>query len=56
MNKEYETVTIQGKHGVIHLSAPKSLPTEDELDELHRTIAKVISKTKTCGQEKAANE
>lgn len=37
----YDIVEIQGKHGLILLHVPKREPSQQEIDELHRTIAEV---------------
>lgn len=39
--KTYRIVEIPGKHGQIHLHIPNEEPTQEEIDELYRTVAEV---------------
>jgi len=39
--EEYDVVEIQGKHGIILLHVPKKEPTQEEIDELYKTVAEV---------------
>ncbi len=41
-NPEYNIYEIQGKHGMILLHVPKRKATQEEKDELYRTVAQVI--------------
>jgi len=35
-------VKIQGKHGKINLGIPEKEATQEEIDELHKTVAETI--------------
>ncbi|RST60649.1 hypothetical protein D5F11_004670 [Siminovitchia terrae] len=39
--EEYDIIQIQGKHGLVKLHVPKREPTQEEIDELYRTVAEV---------------
>lgn len=39
--EEYDIIEIQGKHGIIHLHVPKREATQEEKDELYKTVAEV---------------
>ncbi|MCM3109970.1 hypothetical protein [Lederbergia lenta] len=39
---DYRVVEIEGKHGEIHLHIPKREATQEEKDDLYRTVAEVI--------------
>lgn len=57
-NEEYKCVRFKGKHGMINLMIPNREPTQDEIEELHRSIAEVIvnNSKQPSTKEKAANE
>lgn len=44
-NEEYDVVEIKGKHSIIHLHVPKREPTQEEVDELYKTVAEVVVNT-----------
>jgi hypothetical protein len=37
-------IEIPGKHGLIRLVVPGNKPTQEELDDLHMVVAKIIVK------------
>lgn len=39
--EEYDVKEIEWEHGVIRLHIPKKEDTQEEIDEMYRTIAKV---------------
>lgn len=39
--EEYEVIEIPGKHGMIRLHVPKKEATQEDIDELYGTIARV---------------
>ncbi|MBO1003135.1 hypothetical protein [Pseudogracilibacillus auburnensis] len=56
MEDEYEIVEIQGKHGMIHLHVPKKEPTQEEINELYDTVAKVALNIYKDKKKKPANK
>ncbi|WP_158681469.1 hypothetical protein [Microbulbifer pacificus] len=45
MKEKYRKVELQGKHGMIDLMIPDRDPTQEEIQELHDTVAKVLVNT-----------
>lgn len=54
--EEYDVVEIQGKHGVILLHIPKREPTQEEIDELYKTIVEVSINIYNDKKKKAAEK
>lgn len=52
--EDYDVIQIKGKHGMIHLHVPKRKATEDEVKELHDTVARTIVNHSKC--KKPTNE
>lgn len=50
---EYDIIELQG-NGKIRLHVPKREPTQEEIDELHKTVAEVVANIHTDSK-KAAN-
>lgn len=56
---EYRMVEIEGKHGIINLGIPEKEPTQEEINELHKTVAEVVvntNKHKRKTKEKATSK
>lgn len=56
MEEKYRKVELQGKHGKINLMIPDRDPTQEEIDQLHKTAAKVIVNTIKHQNKKASSE
>lgn len=41
MEDEYDVIKIKGKHGMIHLHVPKKEATQEEIDDVYRTVAEI---------------
>ncbi|MCM3109979.1 hypothetical protein [Lederbergia lenta] len=39
--EDYDVIEIQGKHGLIELHVPKREASQEEIDELHKSMAEI---------------